>query len=643
MKTIQLKDFLGFSYLSDVLMSKDGSHAAYLRHQCDAEADGYVSHLWLTSLADAGNPICSGAKKPVFAWESGETLLYGFPEKGQTPFKRHYAASGLTAPAFTVPLEARSLEPVGGGKYLVSAKTVLNPEDYQDDDCVIVTELPTQSNGTGYISGTRASLFLYDSLSGETTQITPPLFDVMQFSLCAQQGKIVISGQSYEGKRVIKGGVSVYDLESGSFTQVVEPGTYRITYVSMLGSRVIFAGTLGLYNTIMENPHFYLLDLETGAVEDLAYPDLYIGGLTVGSDCRYGGGIHCKAAGESVFFTSAKIGDSHLFELSASGETRQVTKPSGSVDCFDTANGRCVMVAMRDMGLEELYVLNAATGEERALTDFNGAYTRTHEVVRPKPLFFQNDEGSTVSGWVMEPLGYDPKKRYPAILDIHGGPKGTYGEVYYHEMQIWAQAGYFVFFCNPRGSDGHGDAYSRIMGLNGTKDYDDIMHFTDLVLKQYPQIDQGRVGVTGGSYGGYMTNWIVGHTDRFRCAATQRSIGDWIVHEYNCDTGYWVTSENFPPNAIVSAKAAWDDSPAKYAIKCKTPLLFIHSDQDTRCTLPEAMAAYASAVRAGATVRMCLFHGENHELSRAGKPLNRVKRLEEITAWMDRYLKEGQA
>jgi len=643
MNTIQLKDFLGFSYLSDVLMSQDGSHAAYLRHQCDAEADAYVSELWLTGLSGEGSLICSGQKKPLFAWENGETLLYGYPEKGQTPFVRHYAASGLTVPAFTVPLEARGLEPVGGGKYLVSAKTVLNPEDYQDDDCVIVTELPTQSNGTGYISGTRASLFLYDSLSGEIAQITPPLFDVMQFSLCREQGKIVISGQSYEGKRIIKGGVSVYDLESGEFRQVVEPGTYRITYASMLGGQVIFAGTLGLYNTIMENPHFYLLSLETGEVTDLAYPDLYIGGLTVGSDCRYGGGIHCKAADGRVFFTSAKVGDSHLFELNAAGETRQVTRLPGSVDCFDVANGRCVMVGMRDMGLEEVYVLDLSTGEERVLTDFNGEFTRTHEVVRPKPLFFQNDEGSTVSGWVMEPLGYDPARRYPAILDIHGGPKGTYGEVYYHEMQIWAQAGYFVFFCNPRGSDGHGDVYSRIMGLNGTKDYDDIMRFTDLVLEKYPQIDAGRVGVTGGSYGGYMTNWIVGHTDRFRCAATQRSIGDWMVHEYNCDTGYWVTSENFPPNAIVSAQAAWDDSPAKYAINCKTPLLFIHSDRDTRCTLPEAMAAYASAVRAGATVRMCLFHGENHELSRSGKPLNRVKRLKEITAWMDRYLKEGQA
>lgn len=643
MKTIALKDFLEFTYLSDVSLSSGGSRAAYLAHRCDPEGEGYLTQLWVTDLSGPGTAATPMGKKPLTAWENDDTLLYGFAGKGETSFTRYYVAAQLAVPAFSLSLEAKSIETIGAGRYLISAKTVLNPEDYQADDCVIVTELPAQSNGTGYISGTRNSLFLYSSLTGCAEQITPADFDTMQFAYCEAQQKIVISGQSFEGKKIIKGGICVYDLADGSFTEVVKPGTYRITYASMLGDKVVFAGTLGLYNTIMENPHFYLLDLKTGEIADFAYPDYYIGGLTVGSDCRYGGGIRCKAVGESVFFTSAKVGDSPLFELMPSGETREVTRLPGSVDCFDVAGGRCVTVAMREMGLEEVYALNLSSGEETRLTDFNGDYVRSHTIIRPEPLFFTNDEGSTVSGWVMKPLAYDAGKTYPAILDIHGGPKGTYGEVYYHEMQVWAHGGYFVFFCNPRGSDGHGDAYSRIMGLNGTKDYDDLMKFTDLVLAAYPQIDAARVGVTGGSYGGYMTNWIAGHTDRFCCAAAQRSIGDWIVHEYNCDTGYWVTSENFPPNAIVSTEAAWEDSPAKALIRCKTPLLFIHSDQDTRCTLPEAMAAYASAIRAGAMVRMCLFHGENHELSRAGKPVNRVKRLQEITGWMDQYLKEAQA
>ena len=509
MDTIELKDFLDFTYLSDVALSPDGSRAAYLRHRCDTEKDGYATQLWVTGPDGHGAAVGAEGKKPLVAWESGDTLLYGVPSGEATSFTRYYAATGLSVSAFTVPLEARSIEALGGGIYLLSARTVLHPQDRQDDDCVIVTDLPVQSNGTGYVSGTRISLFLFDIRDGGLKQITPPTFETMQFSYCAQWQKIVLSGQCFEDKRIIKGGISVYDLADGSFRQVLTPGDYRVTWVSMLEGQVVFAGTLGHYNTIMENPHFYLLDLATGDIRDYAYPDLYIGGLTVGSDCRYGGGIHCKEMNGSIYFTAAKIGDSPLFELAPSGETREVTRVHGSVDCFDVAAGRCVIVGMRDMGLEEVYSLNLADGSETALTDWNGPYIRSHAVVRPQPLFFPNDEGSTVSGWVMEPLGFDSSKKYPAILDIHGGPKGSYGEVYYHEMQIWAQAGYFVFFCNPRGSDGHGDAYSRIMGLNGTKDYDDLMNFTDLVLARYPQIDPARIGVTGGSYGGYMTNWIV--------------------------------------------------------------------------------------------------------------------------------------
>lgn len=116
---------------------------------------------------------------------------------------------------------------------------------------------------------------------------------------------------------------------------------------------------------------------------------------------------------------------------------------------------------------------------------------------------------------------YDETKKYPAILDIHGGPKTVYGKVFYHEMQVWASKGYFVFFCNIHGSDGRGNEFMDIRGKYGTIDYDELMQFTDKVLETYPQIDASKVGVTGGSYGGFMTNWIIGHTDRFACAASQ--------------------------------------------------------------------------------------------------------------------------
>lgn len=136
-----------------------------------------------------------------------------------------------------------------------------------------------------------------------------------------------------------------------------------------------------------------------------------------------------------------------------------------------------------------------------------------------------------LDGWILKPADFDEKRTYPAILDIHGGPKTAYGEVFFHEMQFWAGQGYVVFFCNPTGSDGRGDRFADLRGRYGQIDYEDLMAFTDAVLDRVPQIDTRRLGVTGGSYGGYMTNWIIGHTDRFAAAASQRSIANWVVDD----------------------------------------------------------------------------------------------------------------
>ena len=138
----------------------------------------------------------------------------------------------------------------------------------------------------------------------------------------------------------------------------------------------------------------------------------------------------------------------------------------------------------------------------------------------------------------MKPADYEEGVSYPAIFHIHGGPRTVFSDVFHHEMQMWANAGYFVFYCNPRGSDGRGTDFGNINGIYGTVDYQNLMDFTDEVLKRYPQIDTARVGVTGGSYGGFMTNWIVGHTDRFKAAASQRSISNWVSFEHNSDIGH---------------------------------------------------------------------------------------------------------
>ena len=174
----------------------------------------------------------------------------------------------------------------------------------------------------------------------------------------------------------------------------------------------------------------------------------------------------------------------------------------------------------------------------------------------------------------------------------------------------------------------------------GGRDYDDIMAFVDAAIAQFDYIDKDRLGVTGGSYGGVMTNWIIGHTDRFRAAASQRSISNWVTLEAISDIGYNFGLGYIGADPWTDIDELWKKSPLAYANKVKTPTLFIHSDEDYRCPLPEGLQMYSALQYFGVPSRIVIFKNENHELSRSGRPLNRIKRLQEITNWFDKYLKQ---
>jgi len=285
-------------------------------------------------------------------------------------------------------------------------------------------------------------------------------------------------------------------------------------------------------------------------------------------------------------------------------------------------------------GLTEFYKVE--NNEIKKLTSFNEEVMKDYYVAKPEKLTVR--KAVDIDGWVLKPIGFDANKKYPAILDIHGGPKTAYGIVYYHEMQYWASKGYFVMYCNPRGSDGKGNQFADLRHQFGGIDYQDIMAFVDLVLETYPSIDPQRLGVTGGSYGGYMTNWIIGQTDRFKAAATQRSISNWISEVGVSDYGIDFPIEQEFGDVRNCAGELWGMSPLKFVNNAKTPTLFIHSTEDYRCPVPEALQLYTALTCNGVETRMCLFKGENHELSRSGKPTHRIRRLQEITDWMDGHL-----
>ena len=239
---------------------------------------------------------------------------------------------------------------------------------------------------------------------------------------------------------------------------------------------------------------------------------------------------------------------------------------------------------------------------------------------------------------MLPPVNYKEGVKYPTILNIHGGPRATYGTVFFHEMQYWANKGYAVIYTNPTGSNGRGSEFTDLRGKFGTVDYNDILSFVDAAQQQIPFIDADRLGVTGGSYGGFMTNWIIGHTVRFKAAVSLRSISSWISFNNTSDIGNTFTESYFGNNTWTDSKPLWDRSPLKYADKVVTPTLFLHSDQDYRCWLVEGVQMYYALQHFEIPTRLVIFNNENHELSRSGKPSNRIKRLDEITRWFGKYL-----
>lgn len=343
-----------------------------------------------------------------------------------------------------------------------------------------------------------------------------------------------------------------------------------------------------------------------------------------------------KIKEDKLYFTTSEDGNSYLNEIDKYGNIKRTIEKNGSVDSYDVSQGKVIFIALRRKKLQEIYLKSGLYEVQK--TNINEWVQKERKIANVDKISTESDLGVKVDGWIMKPVDFEEGKKYPAILNIHGGPKSAFGDVFFHEMQYWSGKGYVVFFCNLRGSNTRDNEYSDIRGRFGTIDYEDIMNFTDAVLEKCPYIDRERLGVTGGSYGGYMTNWIIGHTDRFKAAVSQRCISNWISKFNTTDIGYyWVEDQN-EATPWSDVNKLWDHSPIKYANKVKTPTLFIHSDEDYRCYLGEGIQMFTALKYHNVESKLCVFKGANHELSRSGNPLQRIGRLKEITKWFDSYL-----
>jgi dipeptidyl aminopeptidase/acylaminoacyl peptidase len=261
------------------------------------------------------------------------------------------------------------------------------------------------------------------------------------------------------------------------------------------------------------------------------------------------------------------------------------------------------------------------------------------ELSVPQEFPIQAEDGTVLQGWIMKPVGSN-ETSHPLVVEIHGGPHAMYSYGFMHEFQVLVSKGYGVLYTNPRGSHGYGQTFvDAVRGQYGGIDYEDIMTTLDQALETFDWIDPDRLGVTGGSYGGFMTNWIVGQTDRFKAAATQRSISNWISFFGVSDIGYYFTEWEHKTTILEDSDELWRISPLRYVKNVDTPLLILHSENDLRCPVEQAEQLYIALMQLKKETRFVRFPESNHELSRSGKPGLRLIRLDEITDWFDQYLR----
>lgn len=371
---------------------------------------------------------------------------------------------------------------------------------------------------------------------------------------------------------------------------------------------------------VAKNGALYLIDGDTiDRLTDPADHDLAAAGLTV-------------ETASTLLVVDTSRGRAPLLRVDDRGAVTVLTAGDVEVTGHAVGGGAAVVAVMTPDSFGELALIDTeADGGLELLTDF-GAPLRGRGLVTPVELTITGRDGYPVHGWVAVPQGEGP---HPVLLNIHGGPFAQYSVHLFDETQVYADAGYAVVYCNPRGSAGYGEHHGRVIKeAMGTVDLHDVLDFLDGAVAAHPELDGSRVGVLGGSYGGYLTAWTIAHDHRWAGAIVERGFLDPDSFIGTSDIGSFFSAAYTGDTAEHRAT----QSPQAVVDRVTTPTLVLHSELDLRCPLPQAESYYSSLKRNGVQTELVIFPGENHELSRSGRPRHRRQRFEIILDWWSRML-----
>ncbi|WP_295822172.1 S9 family peptidase [uncultured Microbacterium sp.] len=640
-------------------IAASGAFAVFATSRPDLAADRAVGQLWRVDLP-AGSPrrltrgIADGSPRLspddgtiafLRADDRGRAQVFVVASSGGEPVQVTDQPGGVTAMAFSpdggrLAFTARVPEP---GRY-----GTVEGRDAAAEPPRRITGIRWHANGLGYLDRP-AQLFVVDvpATDAEPFYAPAPTLETPEKRVVAEPATQLTHGEtSWSGvvwtedgsellsvpdvietaRRDLRDRIVAVAVDSGEQREVLSSSeNLSVTTVDVAPDGAVFAlaNDVGDEGIDFVAPGVALFALEPGGPRPLTDPETVDLGEV---------GSHLSFDGDDVLVQDRTRGRLRLLRVTGDGRVEQVLGGDLEVNGHAVAQGRVVASVASPESSGELVVIEGP--EVRALTAF-GRAARAAGIVVPTEHEIRGRDGYPVHGWVAVPEGEGP---FPVILQIHGGPYASYGVHLFDETQVLVDAGYAVVYSNPRGSAGYGRAHGRsIRRRMGTLDFFDVMDFFDGVVGADPRLDADRVGVMGGSYGGYMTAWVIAHDHRFAAAIVERGFLDPAAFPGSSDIGSFFGDEYVGTDpALVAAQ-----SPMAVVDQVVTPTLVLHSELDYRCPLDQATRYYAALKRHGVEAEMLVFPGEDHELTRAGRPQHRVQRFEAVREWWSRHLPVG--
>jgi dipeptidyl aminopeptidase/acylaminoacyl peptidase len=638
----------------DPRISPDGASVAFVVTAVDRESNDYRGAIWVAPLDGSAEP------RPFTAGERRDTTPRWSPDGKWLAFASNRGGDEEKTPmnVYVIPAEggeARKLtdhkESVEELAWSPDSKRLaysvrVRDEAYEEEDDKKraprrFTRIFHKLDSVGFTGDRRKHVFVVELEGGDPKQVTSGDFEHANPAWSLDGKRIVL-----EGLRDDRWDVDLINrLYSVDLAGKAEPkaltgddASYGDPSFSPDGARIAYRMTpedgtyprhsqLGVMNADGSDRKLLTtsLDRQCGPYPDYREP---------------------VWDGERLLFTVEDGGNLHLYAVAADGSSAPELLLGGEqvISAFDFRDGKLAYVASTHTTMRELYV---GTDSRRA-TRVGQTFEEGRSLVEPERFTAVSADGYEVDAWIVRPAGFKEGKRYPALLNIHGGPFTQYSTGFFDEHQVYAGGGYAVLFSNPRGGSGYSEEHGRaIRGpLNdagpgwGTRDYEDVLAVVDTALEKFDFIDPERLGVIGGSYGGFMTSWIIGHTNRFKAAISERAVNN-LVSMFGSSDLFWVFERQFGGPMWENVDAYLDRSPATYAQQMETPVLVLHSEQDLRCNIEQGEHLFTLLRLLGKDVEMVRFPAESHELSRAGSPVHRVMRFDTILEYFGRYLAPG--